>query len=112
MVWQQGSKLKKVIEAMSLERASMWKRALLEGIKGDSAPKRIFRLLDSRPSLKLWVLPFLYLRMARLVAHSFINSVKIHCAVIVCEALQNPQGGRRHKRKHTLFGPRRVETQV
>lgn len=58
MGWQQGSKLKKVIEAMSLERASMWKRVVLEGIKGDSASKRIFRLLDSRPSLKLWVLSF------------------------------------------------------
>lgn len=58
MGWQQGSKLKKVIEAMSLERASMWKRVVLEGIKGDSVSKRIFRLLDSRPSLKLWVLSF------------------------------------------------------
>lgn len=94
------SKLEKITEVVSLERAQGWERVMLERIKGDSEPQRIFRFLGSRPALKLWVSSFHYLRwQGWLPILLFIQQKFTESCYIVCEALTVAE---RHRKKDIL----------
>lgn len=97
-----GKQIRKHNRSSVFGKSIGWERVVLEGIKENEA-RRLFRLLGSRPALKLWVSSFLLSQSGSSFFHS--SSKNLLSTYIVCEALKNLKEGERHKRKDILSCP-------